>query len=102
MSNPLTDVLPAKARKIAYAALFVAALVFAAYQASGGDWKMFVGGLIVALTGATAASNTPASSPPADEAGSADVVIIFYLLGIVFFVVATLNLLGVGTRGLFG
>jgi hypothetical protein len=55
--NPLTDVLPAKVRKFAYAILFVAALVFAVYQASDGDWVTFVGGLITSLLGAVAASN---------------------------------------------
>lgn len=58
-SNPLTDVLPAKARKFFYAALFLAALVFSAYQASEGNWVEFAGGLIAALGGGTAASNTP-------------------------------------------
>lgn len=56
--NPLTDVLPPKARKYAYAALSLAVLGWSAYQASGGDWGNFVGGLLVSLTGATAASNT--------------------------------------------
>ncbi len=59
-ANPLTDVLPARVRLYFYAALFVAALVFTAWQAADGDWAMFVGGLITALGGATAASNTPA------------------------------------------
>lgn len=62
--NPLTDVIPARARRYVYAALFLAALVWGVYQASDGNWLEFVGGLIVALTGATAASNTPA---PADQ-----------------------------------
>lgn len=57
--NPLNDVLPARVRQIAYAILFVAALVFGVYQASEGDWKLFVGGLITSLLGALAASNTP-------------------------------------------
>lgn len=56
--NPLTNVLPARARQIAYAVLFVAGLVFAAFQAAGGDWLVFVGSLLVSLTGALAASNT--------------------------------------------
>lgn len=56
--NPLTDVLPERIRKYAYAVLFVAALVFAVYQASDGNWVEFTGGLITALFGATAASNT--------------------------------------------
>lgn len=55
--NPLTDILPEAWRKRAYAILTLAALVFAAWQASQGDWAVFVGALIAALTGATAASN---------------------------------------------
>jgi len=49
-----------------------------------------------------APKNKPKPAPTSDEGGAADVALIFYVLGIVFFVVATLNLLGVGTRGLFG
>lgn len=60
MKNPLTDVLPAKIRRAAYAVLFVAALVFAAFQAADGDWIEFAGGLITSLLGALATSNTPA------------------------------------------
>lgn len=57
-SNPLTDVLSPKVRATLYAALFVAALVFSVFQAADGDWSEFIGGLITALLGATAASNT--------------------------------------------
>lgn len=58
-SNPLTDVLPPTWRRYFYAVLFLAAIAFAAYQASQGDWLEFVGGLIVALGGgALPASNT--------------------------------------------
>lgn len=60
-SNPLTDVLPAQARKVLYAVLFVLALGFAAWQAADGDWVEFAGAVIVALFGATATSNTDAS-----------------------------------------
>ena len=60
--NPLTNVIPSRYRKYVYAVLTLAALVYGTYQASDGDWKTFVGGLIVALTTATAASN------PTDEA----------------------------------
>lgn len=56
--NILTDVIPARFRKYVYAALTLAALVWGVLEASNGDWKQFVGGLIVALTSATAASNT--------------------------------------------
>ena len=58
MSNPLYDVIPAVARKYVYAALSLAAIVFGASQAADGDWAQLVGSLIVALTTATAASNT--------------------------------------------
>jgi hypothetical protein len=60
MTNPLTDVLPAKARQIAYALLFVMALMFAAWQAADGDWLKALGLLVTSLLGAMAASNTPA------------------------------------------
>ena len=56
--NPIANVLPARVRQIAYAVLFVAALVFSVYQASDGDWVTFAGGLVTALLGAVAASNT--------------------------------------------
>lgn len=55
--NPLTDVIPPKARKYVYAALTLAAIAWSVFQASGHDWQSFVGGLIVALVNATAASN---------------------------------------------
>ena len=55
--NPLTDVIPVKARRYVYAVLTLAAIIWGVYQVSDGDWRSFVGGLIVALTTATAASN---------------------------------------------
>jgi hypothetical protein len=70
-TNPLTEILPAKMRQYAYAALFVAAVVFAAFQASDGDWKQFAGGVITALLGATAASNT-GPTPTRGEDGAVD------------------------------
>lgn len=60
--NLLQDVIPASARKYVYAAVTLAALVWGVYEASDGDWKKFVGGLVVALTTATAASNTNTST----------------------------------------
>jgi hypothetical protein len=63
--NPLYDVLPAKARKILYALLFLGALIFAVYQASDGDWVVFAGSLITSLLGLLAASNT-APAPPGE------------------------------------
>jgi hypothetical protein len=59
-SNPLTDVVPARARKYVYAVLSLAALALAGYQATNGDWVQFVVYLVGALTGATAASNVAA------------------------------------------
>jgi len=60
--NPLsilTDVLPPKVRSIVYAVLALAALAFSVWQATEGDWVEFVGGLLTALVGSTAAANTP-------------------------------------------
>lgn len=59
--NPLTDVLPPKARKYAYAVVSLAALVYGAYTGAHGDWGQAVGSLIGSLVGATAASNTSGS-----------------------------------------
>ncbi len=64
MNNPLTDVLPTKARKITYAVAFVALLVWSAVQAAEGDWSKVVGGVLTALVPLLAASNTP---PPLSE-----------------------------------
>ena len=58
-SNPLTDVLSPKARKVLYAVLFVLALVFAAWKAADGDLLEAFAGLVTMLYGAMAASNTP-------------------------------------------
>ncbi len=58
--NILTDVIPARYRRYVYAAVTLAALVWGAWEASQGDWQVFVGSLISALVTATAASNTPA------------------------------------------
>lgn len=60
MSNPLSDVLPAKVRLVVYAVLFVVATVFALWQASEGDWNLFLGALFPALVGLLAAGNTDA------------------------------------------
>lgn len=57
-NNPLTEVLPARARQILYALLFVVATVFALWQASDGDWLLFAGSLVTALLGLLAAGNT--------------------------------------------
>jgi|SoimicmetaTmtLPB_FD_contig_101_38923_length_1151_multi_3_in_0_out_0_2 hypothetical protein len=59
MMTVLTDVLPPKARKYAYAGLGLGALVLGAYKASGGDWLEFAGLVLGSLGFGTAASNTP-------------------------------------------
>lgn len=59
--NPLNDVIPAKARKYVYAIVTLAALVFGAWQAAGGDVEVFVGALIAALTSGLALANTPST-----------------------------------------
>jgi hypothetical protein len=58
--------------------------------------------LAVAGPAAAVANGQPVAVVPADEGGTIDLVVIYYMFAIVFFFVATLNLLGVGTRGLFG
>lgn len=66
-SNPLRDVLPAKYRKVVYALIGLASIGWGVYQASDGDWRSLVGGLVVALTQLTAASNTNVASSPTEE-----------------------------------
>lgn len=63
MENPLADVLPYQVRRFAYAILFVAALVFGLYQASEGDWALFVGSVLTSLVGLLAAGNSSPTNP---------------------------------------
>lgn len=56
--NPLRNIVPAKYRKLVYALLTLAALIFGIYQATEGDWTLFIGSVLTALTSGTAASNT--------------------------------------------
>jgi hypothetical protein len=58
MTNPLNQIVPARYRVKVYAVLTLLLLGWTVYQASEGDWRQFVGGLLVALTTGTAASNT--------------------------------------------
>jgi hypothetical protein len=58
-TTPLDGVLPAKLRRALYAILFVASLVFAAFQAADGDWLLMVASLFPSLLGLMAAGNTP-------------------------------------------
>lgn len=71
-TNPLTELIPAKARKYVYGIVLLAALVFSAWQASQGDIEAFVGGLIAALVNGLALSNTPTPEKrrPAEVADS--------------------------------
>ena len=55
--NPLADVLPARARLVIYAIVFVVGLVLAAWQAAESDWVAFAVLLTTSLTGALAGSN---------------------------------------------
>lgn len=64
MTNPLTDVLPRKARKIIYAIAFVALLIWTAFQGAEGDWSKVIGGVLTSLVPLLAASNTP---PPLED-----------------------------------
>lgn len=59
-ANPLNEIVPAPYRRKVYAVVALASLGFGLYQASEGDWALFVGSLLAALTTGTAASNTPA------------------------------------------
>lgn len=52
--------LPRVVRLWLYALIALLGLAWGVYQVTGGDWKAFVGGLIVALAGVTASSNVPA------------------------------------------
>ena len=58
--NPLTDVLPPKARKNAYALLTLASIALGVYKATNGDWLEFSVGVLSALGFGTAASNVQA------------------------------------------
>lgn len=57
MSNPLTNALPAKYRKAAYAVAFVLSAAVTAYEAANGDWRAAVLPFLTTLTSALSASN---------------------------------------------
>lgn len=63
--NVLTDLIPANARKYVYAIVALAALVYGAWQAAGGDWKAAVASLVGAAVTALAHANTNAPETPA-------------------------------------
>lgn len=58
-SNPLTDVLPDRARRYLYAIGWLIALGLGIYQLTEGDWLAFVVALLTALGFGTAQSNVP-------------------------------------------
>jgi hypothetical protein len=58
MTNPLTDLIPSKYRRYLYALLFVAGIVYAAYQSAGGNWGVAIGSLLAGLLGLNAHANT--------------------------------------------
>lgn len=82
--NPLTEIIPAKARQYVYAAFALAGLVLAALQIAGvatgrtADVLSYIG---IAL-GVTAASNTPAKTgaKPNGQAGQVDVSLLLLVL----------------------
>lgn len=57
-TNPLTDVLPRKARKVIYALAFLALLIYSAWQGAEGDWEQAIGSFLTAFVPLLAASNT--------------------------------------------
>jgi hypothetical protein len=65
--NPLFDIIPAKARKYVYAAVALAMLVWGAYQAANGDWKVVVGSIVATLTAGLAHANTNPEDPQDGE-----------------------------------
>lgn len=60
--NPLADILSPAIRKYLYAAVFLALLVYSAFQLADGDWAAMVGSLLTSLAPLLAASNTPSTS----------------------------------------
>ena len=57
--NPLHELFPPAVRRYVYAVIALLALVFAAWQAAGGDWLEFAAGLLAMLVNMMAVSNTP-------------------------------------------
>jgi len=57
-SNPLTELIPAKARKYVYRVAAAALFVYALIVATAGDWTAFGVSLVTALVSGLAGSNT--------------------------------------------
>lgn len=62
--NELLQLVPAKVRKYVYASLALLALVYAAWQASDGNWQVALGSLVTTLLGALANANVKPNEPP--------------------------------------
>lgn len=58
------EVIPAKARKYVYAAVALAMIVWGAWQAAEGDWKVAIGSLITTLVAGLAHGNVGAQDAP--------------------------------------
>lgn len=58
MTNPFTDLIPAKYRKYVYALVALASIVLAAWTAAAGDWRVFAASLVSALVSGLAHGNT--------------------------------------------
>lgn len=58
MTNPLTDLIPAKYRKYVYALAALLTLGFAAWQAADGNWQTFAVSLLGSLVSGLAHANT--------------------------------------------
>lgn len=70
--NPLFDIIPAKGRKYVYALVGLAALVWGAWQAADGDWKVVVGSVVTALVAGLAHANVQPTKAEEDSTDSLD------------------------------
>lgn len=69
-SNPLTDALPARYRKAAYAVVFVAGLAFGAWEVADGHPRAFIPAFIAALSAALAHGNVDQPAMTAADHGT--------------------------------
>lgn len=68
--NELLQLIPSKARKYVYASLALAALIYAAWSAAGGNWQVAIGSLVTTLLGALAHANVTPDKPKVIEGES--------------------------------
>jgi len=57
MKNALQEILPRKVRLWLYVLVSFVALVLGSYQASEGNWFLFIAGVVIALQGSLAATD---------------------------------------------